>query len=63
MTMQSRHFELIAEAIYSSKPATHWDLNKHAQYEVTVTRMADALSRTNPNFNRAKFLAACGVED
>ncbi len=63
MTMQRRHFELIAEALRDSKPEPHWDANKQAQWEVTINRFLAKLRSTNPNFNEARFLRACGVAD
>jgi len=62
MTMQRRHFELIAETLAAPKPEPHWSANKGAQWLVTCNRFADKLASTNANFDRARFLAACGVE-
>jgi len=40
---------------------TEWERGAYDQWNTTVSSVADALRRTNPNFDRAKFLAACGV--
>lgn len=68
MIMQRRHFELIAEGLAHSKPPflgqTREEVNAaKAQWERTTANIASVLSTTNPNFNRAKFLKACGVEN
>ena len=64
--MERRHFELIADAV--RKLGTH-----HASVEAlnftpeqrrsVAYQFAMTLKPTNPNFNRARFLTACGVED
>jgi hypothetical protein len=55
MTMQRRHFELIAETI-AELPA-----NGNQRY-VVAHQFARKLRATNPQFNEARFLRACGVE-
>jgi hypothetical protein len=54
---QRRHFEFIATTI--AVELMH-DLTKADRLRV-ATRFADSLQATNPNFNRARFLGACGV--
>lgn len=64
MTMQRRHFELIAESLRSAKPMPH-DTDQSArlsQWVSTCNRFARDLNATNPQFNRERFLRACGVE-
>ena len=56
MTMQRRHFELIARTISEELPP-----NSEAQ-RLSALAFADMLASTNPNFDRARFLRACGVE-
>lgn len=63
MTMQRRHFELIAETLSLSKPGPFASEDAKAQHFFTVMTLTARLALTNPNFDRAKFLAACGVED
>lgn len=56
--MERRHFELIAKIIADLR-AAGLDESEHA----CVTRnFARQLAPTNPAFNRARFLKACGVE-
>jgi len=55
--MTKKDFELIAAALARCKPSA---LNT-AWYNV-VYALADALATTNPRFDRARFLAACGVQ-
>ncbi len=57
MTMQRRHFELIAEIIRDFDFASSEERRWFAQH--TVWR----LRATNPNFNEARFLRACGVDN
>lgn len=62
MTMQRRHFELIAETIaqlsslYMDEPITR------KQQRAIAERFSNALYNTNPQFNRDRFLRACRVE-
>lgn len=60
MKIERRHFEFIADTLFSSKPQPHWDANKMAQWVVTVNAFADACARYNPKFKRERFLDACG---
>ena len=68
MTMQRRHFELIAETIKDLR------IDNGASYDPSqpladfvrspiAYTFARALSMTDPSFNRSRFLRACGVED
>jgi hypothetical protein len=65
--MQRRHFEVIANALnksisrFSNSPSGPWYMKEEGRAICEDT--ADALASTNPNFNRSRFLAACGVED
>lgn len=54
---QRCHFEWLAEAVRTSPL---YDVDK--EREPLAEHFASALAATNPNFNREKFLAACGVE-
>jgi hypothetical protein len=59
------HFELIAYAVRASRiddgRAALLDRRYAEQSALTAKFLADALATTNPRFDRAKFLAACGV--
>lgn len=59
MTMQRRHFELIAEVVRES--LAHRELGP-CEAETLAQRFCATLRATNPNFNEARFLRACGVE-
>lgn len=52
--MQRRHFEFIAATVKGMAP----DLRNAA-----AAAFADELRRTNPQFDRARFIAACGAEE
>lgn len=64
--MTKKDFELIARAVLDSRPLgatpqyAEW---ANGQCDMTAERLADALATTNPKFDRARFLAACGVQD
>ncbi len=53
--MQHRHFATVATII---RTRLYGDLTK-AQRNIVAEAFADALPATNPNFDRARFLAAC----
>ncbi len=55
MTMQRRHYELIAEIIR--------DYGYPLDQKRCAEHFARHLVRTNSRFNRARFLRACGVEE
>lgn len=63
-TMQRRHFELIASAVNDARErhergyGDRWPL-----FGATVIEsITDALELTNDNFDRERFLSACGVK-
>lgn len=58
--LQHRHFAFIAATI-ASMPDHAATLR--AQKRSTAHAFADACARSNPRFDRARFLAACGLED
>ena len=55
-----RHYQAIAEVIADTK-ISHFNEGLFAIQEVTED-FCDMFSRDNPNFNREKFLKACGME-
>ncbi len=65
MKMTQTQFELIARTLWRSKPLAilnpQMDAVRQSVYEMCVRNLADALAPTNPRFDRAKFLAQCGV--
>jgi hypothetical protein len=56
MKMTRKDYVLIAEVI-----ATSWHASAEFKSDI-AHNMADALAGTNPLFNRARFLDACGVK-
>lgn len=60
MTMTRQHFALIAETIAGLEDS---HVIGEREREFIAARFASQLSNTNPNFNRARFLRACGVDD
>lgn len=58
-TMSRQHYQFIADVI-SAMPDHAATLR--AQKRSVALAFADALARTNPRFNRERFLRACGVE-
>lgn len=53
--MERRHFELIAKTIA--------DYGYPLDQRRLAPHFARVLAHTNPNFNRARFLEACGVKE
>jgi hypothetical protein len=66
MSMQRRHFELIAETIKRARFAPNVSpfqgISEDA-HSAIAREFAQSLKATNPQFNTSRFLAACGVED
>ena len=62
--MTKKDYELLAKAIYGSLIQSYsldWQDRFIEQHKVTARHVAIALERTNPRFDRARFLEACGV--
>ncbi len=68
MTMQRRHFELIAASLHRSHMAKGLTGNAKQRaaalggVRLVAIDLASSLAHTNPNFDRDRFLKACGVE-
>lgn len=60
--MTRQHFQVIADALKSSKPAPNAPLPEQVGWSVTVQTMAAHLAETNPAYKRDTFLAACGFD-
>ncbi len=56
--LQHRHFSFIA-AVIAAMPSHAASLR--AQRESCASAFADACARSNPRFDRGRFLKACGV--
>lgn len=59
ISLQHRHFCLIAAALRDSKPATNWDPNKLAQWQSTVNSFVAVCRRSNGRFDPERFTDAC----
>ena len=55
--MTKKDFELIARIL-----ASPYCAEDQIAVRAVAYRFADALATTNPRFDRARFLAACGVQ-
>ena len=67
--MTKKDFELIANTLRSEDPRTKhyfdmtdWEKGAADEWNTIVLAFANALQTTNPRFDRARFLAACGVQ-
>lgn len=60
MTMERRHFELIARTILDICVMSEGEVSPDNRRRIAKI-FADTLGRTNPNFDRKRFLKACGA--
>ena len=63
-SLTKKHFDALAAALSNTRPGVgskssllDW------QWKSDVGTVANVCARFNPNFDRARFLAACGVEE
>lgn len=68
--MTRKDFALIASVLLNDRPfadgasysgMTDWERGASDEWHTTTLAMATALATTNPQFDRARFLKACGV--
>lgn len=60
--MTKKHFVALAASLASTKPDANVDAPEHyAQWLFDARAIADVCASTNARFDRARFLAACGV--
>lgn len=59
--MSRKDYVAVAAAMKANQPAPHWCANKHVQYGQDVNALANVFAAGNPRFDRARFLAACGI--
>lgn len=66
--MSKKHFEALAAALAVAAPHKvgpfddHVDRAYRGQWCEDVSAVADVCEKFSPRFDRARFLAACGVE-
>ena len=65
MTMTRKHFQAIADELASARPVEGSPDVKHAwqahhTWKRICEQMASMLRTQNPNFDRERFLRACG---
>jgi hypothetical protein len=60
--MTKKHFEALAAALRQSQIDFKGKFAEQVGSEDAARRIADVCARFNPNFDRARFLKACGVE-
>ena len=69
-SMTRKHFEALAAALRWAEPRNDGGVfsdREHAdrvtQWKKDALSVAEVCARFNPNFDRARFLAACGVQE
>ncbi len=60
--MTRKHFQAIADGLAASKPNCSDDSLLMTQWENDVLQMANVCQQFNANFNRSRFLEACGYD-
>jgi hypothetical protein len=60
VSMQHRHFAFIAATLAATKPDVAGPATD--QWEYVARTFASDCRATNPKFDLARFLAACGIE-
>jgi hypothetical protein len=58
--MTRRHFRALAQALRNTRPGENWDANKRAQWNLDVKAVLDICASENSNFDRHRFIEACG---
>jgi hypothetical protein len=58
--MTRKQYEQIAAALAAAR--RNMSTEQFIGWHASVQAVASALATTNPNFDRERFLAACGVE-
>ena len=60
--MTSKHFVAIAAAIKDARRYNPNNACARQALDIAARNLAAECAASNPNFDRARFLAACGVE-
>ena len=59
--MTRKHFIALARALNDARPIMHDGTDYYKGWFRCVNAIADVCAQTNARFDRARFLAACGV--
>jgi hypothetical protein len=57
--MTRKDFEALAEALAACKPSGTYPTQPATTWDQCMHEIANVCSKSNPNFNRPKFFAAC----
>ena len=58
--MTRKHFQLIADVLHKTRQELYWRDGAHETIDRLTEEFANELKKTNPCFNKDKFLRACG---
>ena len=61
--MTRKDYQLIASTLADAFGYAAWCLDDEVDCYRLASHFADALATTNPNFDRQRFLDACGVKE
>lgn len=61
MNFTRRHYEVLAKVFLSTRPDVTFHLEGFRQWFKDVAAAAQALALDNEHFDKARFLAACGL--
>lgn len=62
MAMTKKHYEMVAECFRWNPPRDpNGDPEVKRHHEMLADELAEAFRSDNPNFDRERFLKACGV--
>lgn len=59
--MTRKHYEKLAQALNNTKPLPEWGAEMD-QWRTTVVAICEDMGTFNPNFDKERFLKACGYD-
>jgi len=59
--LTKKTFEVLARGLAATKPQPDAGCPAYIQWTLDVTKVADVCAASNPRFDQARFLQACGV--